>query len=61
MSKNSVDVFTMVAVVLVVPNMANFKNLSTTTKITSFSSHKRRHIIKSIEILSNGPFGMGRC
>jgi hypothetical protein len=41
--------------------MANFKNLSTTTKITSFSSHKRRHIIKSIEILSNGPFGMGRC
>ncbi len=60
MSKKNVVVSNVVAVVLVVPNLANFENLSTTTKITSFFSHKGKHIINSIEILSNGPFRIGK-
>jgi hypothetical protein len=60
MSKNNVVIFVMVAIVLVVPNLANFENLFITTKITSFFSHKGRHVIKSIEILSNRPFEVGR-
>jgi len=53
--KNNVVVFVVVAVVLVGPNLANFENLSSTIKITFFFSHKWRHIINSIKILSNKP------
>ncbi len=60
MLKNSVVISVMVVVVLVVPNLANFENLSITTKIAFFSSHKGRHVIKSIEILSNKPFRIDR-
>ncbi len=58
--ENNVAIFAMVVVVLVVLNLANFENLCTTIKIVSFFSNKRRHIIKSIKILSNGLFGIGR-
>jgi hypothetical protein len=61
MLKNNVVIFAMVAVVLIIPNLANFENLSTTTKIMFFSPHKGRHGTKSIEILSNGSFGIGRA
>jgi hypothetical protein len=40
MLKNNVVVSTVVVVVLVGPNLATFENLSITTKITSFFSHK---------------------
>jgi hypothetical protein len=60
MLKNSVIISIVVTVVLIVPNLANFKNLSTITKIISFSSHKGKHVIKSIDILSNGPFKISK-
>jgi hypothetical protein len=50
----------MVVVVLVGPNLTNFENLFTTTKITPFSSYKVKHVIKFVEIFSNGPFGIRR-
>jgi len=57
--KNNVVVFVVVAIVLVGPNLANFENLSSTIKITSFFSHKWRHIINSIEIFLNRPSEIG--
>jgi hypothetical protein len=60
MLKNNVTIFVVVVVVLVGPNLTNFENLSTSTKIVSFSSPKGKHVIKSIEIFSNEPFEIGK-
>ncbi len=60
MSKNSFDVPTVVVFVWVSANLANFKNLSTTTKMASVPFHSARHIIKSVKIHSNGPKGIGK-
>jgi hypothetical protein len=58
MSKNSFVVPVTMAFVWVGANLANFENLSTTTKMASILSHFGRHVIKSIKTLSNGPKGI---
>jgi hypothetical protein len=59
MSKNSFVVPTIVAFVWVGAHLANFKNLSTTTKMAFVLSHSRRHVMKSIETLSMALRGLG--
>ncbi len=60
MLKNSFIVLVVVAFVWVNTNLANFENLSTTTKMAFIPSHFRRHVIKSIEMFSNEPKGIGK-
>jgi hypothetical protein len=59
MSKNSFVILVTTAFVWLGPNFINFENLSTTTKMAFVPYHSRKHVIKSIETLSNGPNGMG--
>jgi hypothetical protein len=60
MPKNSFIVLAAMVFIWVDVNFANFENLSTTTKMASVTLHSERHVIKSIETLSNGPNGIGR-
>ncbi len=60
MSKKSFAIPTTMVFVWVGANLTNFENLATTTKMASVPSHSRRHVIKSIETLLNGPKGIGR-
>jgi hypothetical protein len=58
MSKNSFVILVTMAFVWVGANFTNFDNLSITTKMAYVPYHFERHVIKSIETLSNGPNGM---
>jgi hypothetical protein len=58
MSKNNFTILAAVAYVWVGANLTNFKNLSTTTKMAFVCSHFGRHVMKSIETLSNGLEGI---
>jgi hypothetical protein len=60
MSINNFGILIAMVFVYVDTNLTNLKNLSTTTKIAFIPSHSRRHVIKSIEMLSNGPKGIGK-
>jgi hypothetical protein len=60
MLKNNFPIPTHVAFVWVSVNLANFENLSTTTKMASIPSHHNKHVIKFIETFSNGTKGIGR-
>lgn len=59
MLKNNFVVLIVVAFVWVDANLTNFENLSTTTKMASVPSHSKKHVIKSIETISNGHEGFG--
>jgi hypothetical protein len=60
MSKHSFAILIAMAFVYVNTNLTNFENLSTTTKMAFIPSHFGRHVIKSIEMLSNGLKGIGK-
>jgi hypothetical protein len=61
MLKNSFAIPIIVVFVWVSANFINYENLSTTTNMASVPSHSKRHVIKSIETLSNGPDGIKKA
>ncbi len=60
MSKNSIAINDAMVFVWVGANLANFENTCTTTKMASIPFHFGKHVIKSIETLSNGFEGIGK-